>query len=46
VINCTAEKVIRIMPPLAITLNAARAGMKILERLFDEEGTRDERTPR
>lgn len=46
VINCTAEKVIRIMPPLAITLKAARAGMEILERLFDEEGKRDESTQR
>lgn len=38
VINCTAEKVIRIMPPLSITLKTAREGMKILERLFIEEG--------
>ncbi len=38
VINCTAEKVIRIMPPLNITLTTAREGMKILERLFVEAG--------
>ncbi len=38
VINCTAEKVIRIMPPLNITLKTAREGMKILERLFMEVG--------
>ncbi len=38
VINCTADKVIRIMPPLNITLKTAREGMKILERLFLEEG--------
>ena len=30
--------VIRIMPPLNITLKTAREGMKILERLFIEEG--------
>ncbi len=38
VINCTADKVIRIMPPLNITLKTAREGMTILERLFLEEG--------
>ncbi len=38
VINCTADKVIRIMPPLNITLKTAREGMKILERLFIEAG--------
>lgn len=38
VINCTAEKVIRIMPPLNITLKTAREGMKIFERLLIEEG--------
>ena len=38
IINCTAEKVIRIMPPLNITPEAARAGMKILESTFREEG--------
>jgi acetylornithine/succinyldiaminopimelate/putrescine aminotransferase len=37
VINCTAEKVIRIMPPLSISLKTAQEGMKILERLFLEE---------
>ena len=38
VINCTAEKVIRIMPPLNITLKTAREGIKIFERLFMEVG--------
>jgi acetylornithine/N-succinyldiaminopimelate aminotransferase len=38
VINCTAEKVIRIMPPLNISLKTAREGMKIFERLILEEG--------
>ncbi|OHD65435.1 MAG: hypothetical protein A2176_06120 [Spirochaetes bacterium RBG_13_51_14] len=37
VINCTAEKVIRIMPPLTISLNTAQAGMKILETILMEE---------
>lgn len=37
VINCTAEKVIRIMPPLAITMSTVREGMNILEKLFLEE---------
>jgi acetylornithine/N-succinyldiaminopimelate aminotransferase len=38
VINCTAERVIRIMPPLSITLETAGAGMKILESVFREQG--------
>jgi acetylornithine/N-succinyldiaminopimelate aminotransferase len=37
VVNCTADKVIRIMPPLNISLKTAREGMKILERLFLDE---------
>ncbi|MCP4135295.1 MAG: aspartate aminotransferase family protein [bacterium] len=38
VINCTAEKVIRIMPPLTIKLSTIKAGMDILEEiLLDEE---------
>jgi acetylornithine/N-succinyldiaminopimelate aminotransferase len=37
VINCTAERVIRIMPPLSISMKTARKGMKILERLFLDE---------
>jgi len=37
VINCTADKVIRIMPPLTISLKTAREGMKILERQFLDE---------
>jgi acetylornithine/succinyldiaminopimelate/putrescine aminotransferase len=42
VINCTAEKVIRIMPPLNISLKTAQKGMKIFERLFLEEGGKSE----
>lgn len=38
IINCTAERVIRIMPPLTITASAVKAGMRILERVFLEEG--------
>ncbi|MFC1670881.1 aminotransferase class III-fold pyridoxal phosphate-dependent enzyme, partial [Spirochaetota bacterium] len=37
IINCTAEKVIRIMPPLNIPLPVVKAGMKILEELIIEE---------
>ena len=37
IINCTADKVIRIMPPLTISLKTAKAGMKILEGVFREE---------
>ena len=46
VINCTADRVIRIMPPLNIPLTTAMAGMRIIERLFDEEGARHETTRR
>jgi acetylornithine/N-succinyldiaminopimelate aminotransferase len=42
VINCTAEKVIRIMPPLTINLKTAEAGMKILESIFLEERNKSE----
>jgi len=38
IINCTAERVIRIMPPLTISASAVNAGMRILERVFLEEG--------
>ena len=44
VINCTADKVIRIMPPLNIPLKAAREGMDILEALFMKEGGGGENT--
>jgi len=37
VINCTADTVIRIMPPLNIPPTIAKAGMKILEGIFLEE---------
>jgi acetylornithine/N-succinyldiaminopimelate aminotransferase len=42
VINCTAERVLRIMPPLNISLNAARQGMKIFEKLIMEERANSE----
>jgi len=38
VINCTAEKVLRIMPPLTIDMKTINEGLAILEKLFDEEG--------
>ena len=38
IINCTAERVIRIMPPLTISASAVNVGMRILERVFLEEG--------
>jgi acetylornithine/N-succinyldiaminopimelate aminotransferase len=44
VINCTAENVLRIMPPLVITMNSVREGMAILEKLFIEEVSTDEDT--
>jgi acetylornithine/N-succinyldiaminopimelate aminotransferase len=44
VINCTADTVIRIMPPLNITMKTAREGMNILERLFIEERNGNENT--
>ncbi len=34
VINCTAEKTIRIMPPLNIRMSTARVGLRILKRLL------------
>jgi acetylornithine/N-succinyldiaminopimelate aminotransferase len=37
IINCTAEKVIRIMPPLNIPLKTAKAGMKVVESVLLEE---------
>ncbi len=42
VINCTAEKVIRIMPPLVITMKTVREGMNILEKLLMEEASLNE----
>ncbi len=42
VINCTAEKVIRIMPPLVITMKTVREGMKILEKLLLEDASAHE----
>jgi acetylornithine/N-succinyldiaminopimelate aminotransferase len=36
-INCAAERVIRVMPPLNIPHAAAKAGLKILERILTEE---------
>lgn len=44
VINCTADKVIRIMPPLNISLKAAREGMDILEDIFMKEVAGSENT--
>ncbi len=38
VINCTAEKVLRIMPPLTIDMKTINEGLAILEKLFDETG--------
>jgi predicted acetylornithine/succinylornithine family transaminase len=37
VINCTAERVIRIMPPLNISLKTVKEGMAIFEKIFLEE---------
>mgnify|MGYP005839720459 FL=1 len=39
IINCTAEKVIRIMPPLTISVKTAREGMKILETILESEAS-------
>jgi acetylornithine/N-succinyldiaminopimelate aminotransferase len=36
VINCTFERIIRIMPPLNISLKTAREGMNILKKIFLE----------
>jgi len=44
VINCTAEKVVRIMPPLIINLDTAKAGMKILNSVFLEARGKSENT--
>ncbi|MCU0821001.1 MAG: aspartate aminotransferase family protein [Spirochaetes bacterium] len=38
VINCTVDKVLRIMPPLNITLKAAGEGMALLEKTIIEAG--------
>jgi predicted acetylornithine/succinylornithine family transaminase len=38
VINCTAEKVIRVMPPLNIPLSVAKKGMGILKEILMSEG--------
>ncbi len=38
VINCTAEKVIRVMPPLTIDMKTIREGMAILSKIFIGEG--------
>ncbi len=37
VINCTVDKVLRIMPPLTIPLKTVKEGMAILETIFMEE---------
>ena len=34
VINCTAERVLRITPPLNISLSTLKAGMNILENIL------------
>jgi 4-aminobutyrate aminotransferase-like enzyme len=39
VINCTSEKVIRIMPPLTITMKTIKEGLAILDQIIAEEGT-------
>jgi len=38
VINCTAEKIIRIMPPLNIEMKALEEGMDIFEKIILEKG--------
>lgn len=38
IINCTSEKVIRIMPPLNIKPASVKAGVKILKEIFKKEG--------
>jgi acetylornithine/N-succinyldiaminopimelate aminotransferase len=38
VINCTSERVIRIMPPLTIPLAAVKEGMRVFSRIIEEEG--------
>jgi acetylornithine/N-succinyldiaminopimelate aminotransferase len=37
VINCTAEKVLRIMPPLTMPIKAAKEGMAIFEDILEGE---------
>jgi 4-aminobutyrate aminotransferase-like enzyme len=39
VINCTSERVLRIMPPLVIDAETAHKGLDILERLLKEEAS-------
>ncbi len=38
VINCTAQNIIRIMPPLTIPVPIAKEGMKLFETIIREEG--------
>jgi predicted acetylornithine/succinylornithine family transaminase len=44
VINCTAENIIRIMPPLNIEMKALEEGMDIFEKLILTRGERYENT--
>ncbi len=44
IINCTSEKVIRIMPPLVIPLAVVKEGMKILEDILINEEKKGENT--
>lgn len=37
IINCTSDKVIRIMPPLTISMKTAKEGMALFENLMIEE---------
>jgi len=39
IINCTAEKIIRIMPPLTISFTPVKQGLDILKEIFLKEGT-------
>lgn len=36
VINCTSERIVRIMPPLTIDMKTIKEGLDILERVFKE----------
>ena len=38
VINCTAQNIIRIMPPLTIPMTVVKEGMKLFEAIIKEEG--------
>ena len=38
VINCTAQNVLRIMPPLTIPMSIVKEGMKLFEDIIKEEG--------